>query len=81
VDGKPVARRVLIALLVGVLLLPLVAWAVVAIAALLAAMGDAAGAVIVNRLAWLLGAAWIVDLVCLIVALAINALGDTSPPE
>jgi hypothetical protein len=75
-DERPVSRRILITLVVGLLLLPLAAWAVVAVAALLGAMGDSAGAVLLSRLAWLFGAAWIVDLVALVAGLAINALGE-----
>jgi hypothetical protein len=75
-DERPVSRRILIVLVVGLLLLPLAAWAVVAVAALLRAMGDADGAVLICRLAWLLGAAWAIDLVALVASLAINTLGN-----
>ena len=75
---KPVPRRLTVLLIVGVVVLPIAAWAVVAVAALLGAMQDAAGELMLRRLAWLCGALWAVDLVSLVVALAINSLSE--PP-
>ncbi len=78
---RPVPRRTVILLLTGVLVLPIAAWAIVAVSALLAAMGDAEGALWLRRLAWVGGAVWAVDLVCLVVVQAINSLGDADPPD
>jgi hypothetical protein len=78
---KPVPRRAVILLIAGVVVLPLAAWAVVAVAALLGAMNDAAGELLLRRIAWLGGALWAVDLVCLVVALAINSLSEPPPEE
>jgi hypothetical protein len=76
---KPVPRRTTVVLIAGVAVLPIVAWALVAVAALLGAMDDAAGALILRRAAWLCGALWAVDLVCLVVVLAISSLSE--PPR
>jgi len=76
---KPVSRRAVILLIAGVAVLPLAAWAVVAVAALLGAMEDAAGELMLRRIAWLCGALWAIDLVCLVVVLAINSLSE--PPR
>ena len=75
-DHKPVKRRHVLLLIVGVLLLPIVAWAIVAVAAILGAMGDSVGAVMLNRMAWGCGALWVVDLVCLVIVQGLNALAD-----
>jgi hypothetical protein len=76
-----VSRRIVFLLVTGVLLLPIAAWAVVAVSALLGAMGDADGALWLRRLAWLCGALWLVDLVCLVVVQALNSLSDTDQGE
>jgi len=76
-DRKPVARRYVLLLIAGVLLLPIVAWAIVAVAAILGAMGDSSGAVWLNRMAWICGALWAVDLVCLVIVEGFNSLGDS----
>jgi hypothetical protein len=75
-DRRPVSRRHLLLLIAGVLLLPMVAWAIVAVAAILGAMGDSAGAATLNRVAWGCGALWAVDLVCLVIAEGLNSLAD-----
>ncbi len=45
---------------------------------LLGAMDDAAGALVLDRIALALGVVWAISLVCLLLALAINVLG---PPD
>ena len=80
-DQKPVPRRRVLLLIAGVLLLPIVAWAIVAVAAILGAMGDGAGAVMVNRIAWGCGALWVIDLICLVVVQGLNSLADTDKHE
>ncbi len=74
-------RRAMIVLLTGVLVLPIAAWAIVAVSALLAAMGDADGALWLRRLAWLTGALWAVDLVCLVVVHALSSLTDADQSD
>ncbi|HTU26718.1 MAG TPA: hypothetical protein VMF30_15020 [Pirellulales bacterium] len=71
-------RRALISLAVAALLLPIVTVILVATARLLAAMQDAAGAAVVDRLALAVGVLWVTDLVALVIVQAIQAAG---PPE
>jgi len=78
---KPLPRRLLLLLIAGVVILPMAAWAIVAVAALLGAMGDDAGQLFLNRLAWLCGALWMVDRVSLGGVQAINSLSDTDQHE
>jgi hypothetical protein len=78
---KPLSRRILLPLVAGLLILPVAAWAIVAMGALLNAMGDAEGQVFANRLAWGCGVLWVLDLVCLVVIQAIHALGETDHTE
>jgi len=78
---KPTMRRCVVLLIAGLLTLPVAAWAIVAVAALLGAMGDADGQTLLWRLAGLCGAAWVVDLVCLVVLQAVNSLGGDDPRD
>jgi hypothetical protein len=71
---KPVLAR----LLVGLLLLPIAIVLTVALAALLSAMQDAAGASFLNRAALGMGIVWVLGLVALLLALAANTLADGS---
>jgi hypothetical protein len=80
-DRKPTPQRILLLLIVGLLLLPLVAWTIVGVAALLGAMGDGEGRILLNRLAALCGGLWVVDLVCLVVLQAFRSLGERDPRE
>jgi len=71
----------------GVVLLPITIVLAVALAGLLSAMQDAAGAHFLNRVALGLGTVWVLGLVALLMALAANSLADDSaanrgePPE
>jgi hypothetical protein len=55
--------------------LPVAIVVVAAVGWLLAAMDDAAGGAALGRVALALGIAWVIDLVCLVLAQAINSLG------
>jgi len=66
-------------LFVGLLLMPIAIVLVVALAALLSAMQDAAGAYFLNRVALGLGIVWVLGLVALLLALAANTLADGLP--
>jgi len=72
---KPLLAR----LFVGLLLMPIAIVLVVALAALLTAMQDAAGAYFLNRAALGLGLVWVLGLVALLLALAANTLADGLP--
>jgi hypothetical protein len=68
-------------LLIGVLLLPLAIVLAVAVAGLLSAMNDAAGAYVMNRLALGLGIVWVLGLIALLLALAVNSLQEGPPRD
>jgi hypothetical protein len=70
-----VARSILYCLVVGVLALPIVLCVVLGVARLLAALADTAGAAVLDRLALGLAVVWTVNLVGLIAALGVEALG------
>lgn len=67
-------------LLVLVLALPLAAAVLVWVVGLLRAMGDAAGAAVVGHIGTACHVVWLVSLVGLLVALAVDALAEP-PPE
>ena len=75
-----ISRRVLLVLVMAACVLPVAITVVVAVGRLLGAMNDAAGASALDGVALALGIAWIVGLVCLVVALAINSLGPPDGP-
>jgi hypothetical protein len=73
-----IPKSLLARLLVGLLLLPIAIVLTVALAALLSAMQDAAGAGFLNRAALGMGIVWVLGLVALLLALAANSLTDGS---
>jgi hypothetical protein len=80
-DRKPVPRRLLVILMAALLLLPIAAWAVVAVGGVLGLMGDSEGQILLNRLAWGCGILWMLDLVSLVVIHTIAAISDGDKPE
>lgn len=73
-----VSRRILTMLVAAGVVLPVAIAVVLGVARLLGAMQDTSAATVLERLALALGIVWSVDLVCLILAQGINALG---PPD
>ena len=73
-----ISRRVLLGLVTAACVLPVAITVVVTVAWLLAQMHDAAAAAVLDRVALAIGILWVVDLIVLVVALAIHALG---PPD
>ena len=59
--------------------LPVTIVVVMAVGHMLGAMQDVEAAAVLDRVALGLGISWAVDLVCLVLSLAINALGP--PPQ
>jgi hypothetical protein len=77
-----IPARILASLVIGALALPVVISVLLGVGRLLGAMGDAAGAVVLDYVALAGGIVWIVFLVCLVVVLGIIALGrHQEPPE
>ena len=68
-----IARKVLIGLLVAAIIVPMVVLVLLGVGKLLAAMGDMAGALCVDRLALAGGVFWGIDLILLLLALGMNA--------
>lgn len=81
-DGKSVInKRTLAILVVSLVLLPIAILLVVAVGGLLAAMQDAGGAAVLNRVALGLGILWAFGVVSLLLVLALHVLGgDDRPP-
>jgi len=75
-----IPRRALTILVTLACVFPLAIAIVVGVARLLAAMDDAAAAKVLDRVALAVGILWAIDLVCLVVAIGINALGPPSAP-
>ena len=73
-----ISRRILLTLLAAGCVLPVAIVVVAAVGWLLGAMHDETGAAALGRVALALGIVWLVDLVCLVLAQALNVLG---PPD
>lgn len=73
-----ISRKVLIVLLSAGCVLPVAITLLWAVGRLLLAMQDSAAAVVLDRVALSLGLVWMLALVCLVLAQAINALGPPS---
>ncbi len=71
-----ITKRVVAWLLVGALGLPIVLCLLFALAQLLGAMQDAAGALAVLRVCLGLGVLWVVNLVALVIVPAVNSLDE-----
>jgi hypothetical protein len=78
---KSVSSTVLLALIVVGLVLPITICVVLALAALLAAMGDAVGGVVLRYVALAGGVVWIVVLVALIFVQALRALDHSDDSD
>jgi type VI protein secretion system component VasK len=66
--------RIVLSLVVAAVLLPITLCVVLGVAAMLVQMGDAAGGTVLNRIALAGGIFWVIDLICLMLALAIGSL-------
>jgi hypothetical protein len=75
-DKGVISKLLLARLLTGALLLPAAIVLVVAVAGLLSGMNDAGGAYVMNRVALGLGIVWILELIALLLALALNSLQE-----
>jgi hypothetical protein len=77
----PDLRRPTFWLLAGALFLPIAIVLVLTVARLLAALEDASGAVALERLGLLLGIAWALAIVSLVILLAIRSLLQEERPS
>ncbi|MGD0899300.1 MAG: hypothetical protein ABR915_15795 [Thermoguttaceae bacterium] len=78
---KPVSPKAIVALVAAGLVLPIVISVLLALAELLAVMGDVAGGIVLRYLALAGGIGWILVLVCLLLAQGLNALTDSDKSE
>jgi len=79
---KLVPPAVTLLLVVGLVVLPIAAGVILAVASLLAAMGDAIGGVVLRYIALGCGIVWVVDLASLVLVQGVDVLGDDGkPPE
>ena len=76
-----ISRAVLAILVTVACILPVAIVIVLGVSRLLAAMEDAAGANVLDRVALALGVLWAIDLVCLVVAQSVNSLGPPPGPQ
>ncbi len=77
-----IPRRVLLILLIGALVLPVALAVLFLVGLLLAAMADDAGQAFTHRLSVVCLVLWLIDLVLLLFALTLAALGRPDlPPE
>jgi hypothetical protein len=78
---KPVSAKAMLALVAAGLVLPIVIAVLVGLAALLAAMGDAAGGIVLRYCALAGGIGWIIVLVCLLLVQGLSALGEADDAD
>jgi hypothetical protein len=76
-----IPHRIVLTLIAATLLLPITICVVFGVAALLEAMGDSAGGVVLHRIAIGCGILWIIDLICLVLVLAIGTLRGPDEPD
>ena len=79
-SNKPVPPGITLSLIAVALVLPIAICVIVAVAALLGAMGDTQGGYVLYRISLGCGILFSVDLVLLVLLLGINSLGDREPP-
>ncbi len=75
-NRKLIPPRGVMLLLGAAAALPVAVCVVLAVSALLGAMNDTTGSKVLIYVAWSCGVAWVIDLVCLLVAMALNSLAD-----
>ena len=79
--NTPFFRRVLAPLVAIALVLTVALAVILVVARVLGKMGDAAGESVLDAVALALGVFWAVDVVCLVLALGVNALLEHGPVE
>ena len=84
-NRKPVSSRV-VAILVAIALVFTISLVVImGVACIIGKMGDTPGQAVLEAVALAVGLAWIIDLVCLVLALGVNSLygsdSNSEPPQ
>jgi hypothetical protein len=76
-----IPHRLVLALVVAAILLPITLCVLLGVAWILSAMGDSLGGMVLRRISLAGGILWVVDLICLVLVLAIGAIrGPHDPP-
>jgi ABC-type transport system involved in multi-copper enzyme maturation permease subunit len=78
---KPVPRAVTRLLIAGVAVLPIAICVILAVAALLGEMGEPPERSPLKWVALGVGILWVVDLICLVLAQALNSLAETDEDQ
>lgn len=76
-----IPHRVILALVVTTIFLPITICVVIGVAALLEGMGDISGGYALHRIALGCGILWVIDLVCLLLVLSIGTLRGPDEPS
>ncbi len=76
-----IPHRVVLGLIVTAVLLPITTCVVFGVASLLGAMGDAAGASVLQRIALGCGILWAIELISLVLVLAVGTLRGPDQPD
>ena len=77
---KPVPRRILTPLVAIALVLTISIAVVLVVARVVGKMGDPTGQTVLDAVAFGLGIFWVVDVICLVLALGVNSLVDQDDP-
>jgi hypothetical protein len=73
-NQPPIPRQIVALAIAGAVIFPIAICLFLAVASLLSAMGDASGAWALRWVGLICGIVWVLDLILLVIALAINAL-------
>ncbi len=74
----PIPQRFIALAIAGAIILPIAICLILAVSSLLSAMGDTLGGGAMRWIALGFGIIWALDLILLVLALSINALGDSN---
>ncbi len=78
---QPISPRLLLALIGVGVVLPIAITVIAGVAAIMGGMGDAGGSRVLGYVASAAGIVWAIDLACLVLAHALNAVSDSDGPH
>lgn len=78
---KPIPSRILLLAIAAALVIPIGICILLGLGRLLGAMDDASGSRVLDWIALAAGAIWLLDLICLILAQAINSVAESGGPS
>jgi hypothetical protein len=84
-NRKPVSPRAITVLVAVALVFTITLVVIMAVACIIGKMGDTLGQTVLEAVALAIGLAWVIDLICLVLALGVNSSCDcdskSPPPE